>query len=84
MLIGFCQVAPPSVERLNSPEVQAKKPVQNWYWKPWPMLAGVLSSVNHSLSPLCAAPSGDRSVHVCPPFVERQMSPQNVFTNRLR
>src|SRR6266511_3800931 len=83
ILIGLCQVTPPSVERLNSPKSQAKKPVQNWYWNPWPM-PPVLSMVNHSLSPLCAPPSGDCSTHDCPPFVEPKISPQNVSTNRLR
>src|ERR1700747_3440839 len=29
ILTGVCHVAPPSVDRLNSPESQAKKPVQN-------------------------------------------------------
>ncbi len=84
MLIGVYQVPPPSVERLNPPNSQAANSVQNWYWKPCPMLVGVLSMVNHSLSPLWAPPSGDCSVHVCPPFVERQMSAQKLFTNRLR
>src|SRR6266536_1496946 len=31
MLIGVIHVAPASVDRLNSPKSQAKKPVQNWY-----------------------------------------------------
>src|SRR5437667_7511962 len=84
MLTGVCQVIPPSVDRLNPPKSQAANSVQNWYWKPCPMLVGVLSTVNHSLSPLCAPPSLDCSTHDCPPFVERQISPQNVFTNRLR
>src|SRR6266480_7362746 len=48
-LIGLIQVSPPSVERVNSPKSQAKKPVQNWYWNPCPG-PPVLSMVNHSLS----------------------------------
>src|SRR5207249_12165368 len=84
MLTGVCQVIPPSVDRLNPPKSQAANSVQNWYWKPCPMLVGVLSTVNHSLSPLCAPPSLDCSTHDCPPSVERQISPPNVFTNRLR
>src|SRR6266568_9421613 len=49
-LIGVIQVSPLSVERVNSPVSQAKKPVQNWYWNPCPAPL-VLSMVNHSLSP---------------------------------
>ena len=31
ILIGLCQLMPPSVERLNSPDEQGKLAVQNWY-----------------------------------------------------
>jgi hypothetical protein len=31
ILIGLCQLMPPSVERLNSPDEQGKDCVQNWY-----------------------------------------------------
>src|SRR6266550_2267532 len=34
ILIGVIQLTPPSVDRLNSPPSQLKKPVQNWYWNP--------------------------------------------------
>ena len=82
-LSGFCQVTPPSMERLNWPKLQVAAVLQAWYWNPCPVPL-VLSIVNHSLSPLWAPPSGDCSIHVCPPFVERQISPQKVSTNRLR
>src|SRR3954470_19430992 len=63
ILIGVCQVAPPSMDRLNCPKSQAKMPgAQYWYWKPWPMLVGVRSIVNHSLSPPPPPRSPEKSV----------------------
>src|SRR5205823_185445 len=76
ILIGACQVTPPSVERWNcTPPPLQLKPSSAWYWKPCPGPL-VLSMVNHSLSPPPAPLSGERSTQVWPPFVERHRSSQ--------
>jgi len=71
----LCHVTPPFVERCNAALVPAQLAASYiWYWKPCPG-PFVLSIVNHSLSPP-ALLSGDCSVHVCPPLVERHRSSQ--------
>ena len=85
MLIGVCQVRSAvgratESRRTRKRRIRSKTDIENrdpCWW-------ASCQSVNHSLSPLWAPPSGDCSVHVWPPFVERQMSAQKVFTNRLR
>src|SRR6266700_5826278 len=62
ILSGVGQVIPPSVERLNWPKLHSAAVLQVWYWKPCPMPPGVLSMVNHSLSPPPAPPSVCSSV----------------------
>ena len=34
ILIGFIQVTPPSVDRLNCPPPQVAEVLQAWYWNP--------------------------------------------------
>src|ERR1044071_1824974 len=70
MVIGDCQVIPPSVERWNcTPLPLQLKPSLDWYWNPCPGPL-VLSMLNHCLSPPPASPSGCNSVHDWPPLVD--------------
>src|SRR5215217_3631219 len=76
IVMGFCHVTPPLVERWNcTPPPLQLMPSSAWYWKPCPGPL-VLSIVNHCLSPPPAPLSGDRSTQVWPPFVERHKSSQ--------
>src|SRR5205809_4689624 len=62
IMIGACQVTPPSVERWNwTPLPLQLTPSLDWYWNPCPGLP-VLSMVIHCLSPPSARPSGCSSV----------------------
>src|SRR6266550_5039077 len=76
MLIGFIQVNPSFVERLNClpPKLfPSASLLQHWYWKPCPELL-VLSMVNHCLSPPVAGAMFDQD---CPPSNERQRVTKN-------
>src|SRR6266513_5909441 len=88
IVIGFCQVTPPSMERWNcTPPPLQLMPSPAWYWNPCPGPL-VLSIVNHCLSPPPAPFSPESSVHDWPPFVERHRSSQKndcgTFDCRLR
>src|SRR5882724_3982520 len=76
IMIGACQVIPPSVERWNcTPPPLQLIPSSAWYWKPCPGPL-VLSMVNHSLSPPPAPLSPESNVQDWPPFSERHKSSQ--------